>query len=110
MRVAITTENNQQIFNEVLLKSQVEKVTVDLTNWCEDNGDVVTAEWSTITGNVSVSNDSDSANVLTAYLNADDAGNSLIRCKVTTSEAVYVVLICVLVRDPNVSTGDYKIV
>lgn len=110
MRVAITSENNQQIFNNTLLKGSIEKCFVDLNNWAEDNDDVESATWETVTGNVSITDDSVSGNELTAYLNADDAGNSLIKCTVITDSSKYIVLINILVRDPNVCTGDYKIV
>lgn len=110
MRVAITSENNQQVFNQVMLKGSIEKVTIDLNSWCDDNHDVVSAAWETVTGNVTVSSDVVTLNILTALLTAAEAGNSLIKCTITTSAEKYVVLINILVRDPSVATGDYKFV
>lgn len=112
MKIFITSENNQQIFNGVNLKGAIEAFSVDLSQWCEELGEDITgSEWSTVVGNATVD---DSGliigNVLTGFINCVDAGSNLLKCIVSTASAKYVVLINYLVRDPNVATGDYKIV
>ena len=103
----LVANRQTQVFRTVAFKDEVEKYSIELTPWEEDNGDVTTATWTVKSGNVSIGSKTLTSNVAAAVLTFSDSGSSLIQLKLTDGTHTVVVHFYILAKDPFRAANDY---
>lgn len=101
----IRAYNNLYRFTDRVNINTVKSYELDFGAWCEDNGSLVTAVFTTNSGQASITSQSLTSNIATALITFNQIGRNLIKLVGTAASGqVYVVYIDIVVYDPAIQT------
>jgi len=103
----ITSEDNQQIFNDADNKGAAITYQFDYNPWSEDNNNVTTVTWTIKSGQATITNEALASNVASSLITLNEIGGTLIEVKADTGTQIYVTFLNILARDQNRIVRDY---
>ena len=89
----IMDKNRQQVRQLLMFKGDIKSLSVDLSSWADDNGNVTTAVWTVENGQAVIGTKAINSNVVSCIVTTANPGWSMIKLVAsnsTYSEAIYI--------------------
>lgn len=107
--ITLAAKYQSTVYNVAMRKGESDVFSVDFSAPAQDDGDVSSAAWTVEAGDVTISDDSVTDNVVSATVTASEAGRNTVRVTTVMDNRTMVIDFDLRVNDPlTIDTDDYR--